>query len=107
MAEACLHLMELPEERLAAFVEGNHPPLINIGTGEDVTIRQLAAMIGEELGFTGELVFDASKPDGTPRKLLDVSRIHGLGWKATTTLPEGIRRTYAAVREKLMPAGVR
>lgn len=101
LAQACLHLVELPEEQLAAFVNADHPPLINIGTGEDVTIRELAELISRELGFQGRLVFDASRPDGTPRKLLNVSRMHALGWKATTDLPEGIRRTYAAVRQKL------
>jgi GDP-L-fucose synthase len=107
MAQACVHLMQLPDEQLSGFLQGDHPPLINIGTGEDVTIRELAEIVCRELGFEGQLVFDPSKPDGTPRKLLDVSRIHSLGWKATTSLPEGIRRTYAAVREKLTPAAVR
>jgi GDP-L-fucose synthase len=107
MAQACVHLMELPEERLAGFLQGDHPPLINIGTGEDVTIRELAEAVCRELGFAGELAFDATKPDGTPRKLLDVSRIHALGWTATTTLPEGIRKTYAAARDKLTPTPVR
>ena len=103
LAQACLHLMELPEAQLDEFVQGDHPPLINIGTGEDVTIRELAELVSRELGFKGKLIFDASKPDGTPRKLLDVTRINALGWKATTKLPEGIRRTYAAVREQLVP----
>ena len=103
LAQACLHLMELPEARLDEFLEGDHPPLINIGTGEDVTIRELAELVSRELGFSGTLVFDTTKPDGTPRKLLDVTRINALGWKATTGLIEGIRKTYAAVREQLMP----
>lgn len=103
LAQACMHLMELPDAQLDEFLQGDHPPLINIGTGEDVTIRELAELVGHELGFHGKLVFDATKPDGTPRKLLDVSRINALGWKATTALPDGIRKTYAAVREQLMP----
>jgi GDP-L-fucose synthase len=107
LAKACLHLMEMPDEQLSTFLAGDHPPLINIGTGEDVTIRELAETVCRELGFDGKLVFDTTKPDGTPRKLLDVSRIHALGWKATTTLPEGIRKTYAAVREKLTPVTAR
>jgi len=102
-AQACLHLMELPDEALAGVLGGERPPLINIGTGEDITIRELAECICEELGYKGRLVFDATKPDGTPRKLLDVTRIQSLGWKATTPLPEGIRKTHAAMREKLMP----
>ncbi len=77
------------------------PPLINIGTGEDVTIRELAETVARVLGFEGRLVFDASKPDGTPRKLMDVSRLHGLGWRHTTGLEDGIRRAWDAVREQL------
>ncbi|HMI36213.1 MAG TPA: GDP-L-fucose synthase [Steroidobacteraceae bacterium] len=68
--------------------------LINIGVGEDVTIRELAERVGKVVGFQGELVFDSSKPDGTPRKLLNVNRLLTLGWRATTTLDEGLRRTY-------------
>ena len=67
---------------------------INVGVGADVTIRELAELIGGIVGFRGELVFDTTKPDGTPRKLLDVSRLHGLGWRATTTLAAGLRATY-------------
>ena len=107
LAEACLHLMNLAEAQLDEFVQGDHPPLINIGTGEDVTVRELAELVSRELGFSGKLIFDATKPDGTPRKLLDVTRINALGWKATTALPEGIRKTYAAVREQLMAVAVR
>lgn len=68
---------------------------INVGTGTDVTIRELAALVGAVVGFNGELVFDTSKPDGTPRKLLDVSRLHALGWHAHTPLEAGLRATYA------------
>ena len=104
MAEACVHLMQLPEQTFRGLLSEDHAPLVNIGTGEDVTIRELAETVAEELCFTGELVFDSSKPDGTPRKLLDVSRIHALGWKAKTPLREGIRMTYAAVRDRLVPS---
>ncbi len=107
LAQACLHLMELPETQLHTFLQGDHPPLINIGTGEDVTIRELAELVSRELGFKGKLIFDTTKPDGTPRKLLDVTRINALGWKATTALAEGIRKTYAEVREKLTPVAAR
>jgi GDP-L-fucose synthase len=72
-----------------------------------VTIRELAEMVCDELGYTGRLVFDSSKPDGTPRKLLDVSRLASLGWRAKTPLREGIRKTYAAVRDQLAISSVR
>jgi GDP-L-fucose synthase len=101
LAEACTFLMNLPDAEFAKLLTRDHPPLINIGTGQDVTVRELAEIVCEELGFTGELVFDTSKPDGTPRKLLDVSRIHSLGWQARTGLREGIRKTYAAARVHL------
>jgi len=68
--------------------------LVNVGVGQDVTIRELAEIVGRTVGYEGELVFDTSKPDGTPRKLLDVSRLKGLGWQATTTLEAGLRQTY-------------
>jgi len=67
---------------------------INVGTGTDVTIRELATRVAQVVGFRGELVFDTSKPDGTPRKLLDVRRLHALGWRASTDLDTGLRRTY-------------
>ena len=70
------------------------PAPINVGVGEDVTIRELAEMVAEVTGFTGSLQWDETKPDGTPRKLLDVSRIHGLGWRARIALPDGLRHTY-------------
>ncbi|MFT2718941.1 GDP-L-fucose synthase family protein [Deinococcus sp. A31D244] len=84
LAQACLFLMEHVSE----------PGPINVGTGVDLTIRDLAELIADVVGFTGELVFDASKPDGTPRKLMDVSRLAGLGWKATTDLRSGVQQTY-------------
>jgi len=68
---------------------------MNIGTGEDLSIAELAQLVMEVVGFDGDLVFDPSKPDGTPRKLLDVSRAQGLGWKASVGLTEGIRLAYA------------
>ena len=85
MADACVFLME----------NNIHEGLYNVGTGADVTIRELAETIMEIVGFKGEIVFDASKPDGTPRKLLDVSRLRNIGWRSHTPLVEGIRRTYA------------
>jgi GDP-L-fucose synthase len=101
LAEACLFLMNLPEEKFAGLLTADVPPLINVGTGQDVTIRELAEIISSVLGFKGELVFDPNKPDGTPRKLLDVSRIAALGWKARRSLEEGIRLTYESTRSQL------
>src|SRR5690606_982211 len=90
LADACYYLM----------LHYNEPNLINIGTGEDLTIRELATLIREIVGFTGELKFDPSKPDGTPRKLMDVSKLHGLGWQHTTGLREGITLAYRDFLEK-------
>jgi GDP-L-fucose synthase len=84
LAEALLLLMDVYEETR----------FINVGTGQDCTIAELAEMIAEVAGFTGRIAFDASKPDGTPRKVLDVSRIHALGWHARTPLRDGLRSTY-------------
>jgi len=101
LAEACLFLMNMEEAKFRKLLVEDAPPLINIGTGEDVTIRELAETVGRVLGFEGELLFDTTKPDGTPRKLMDVSRLHALGWQHTTGLEEGIRRTWERVREQL------
>ena len=84
LAEACVFLME----------KGVGEGLYNIGTGEDVTIRELAEIVMEVVGFSGRIVYDTSKPDGTPRKLLDVSRMAQLGWKARTSLRSGIAQAY-------------
>lgn len=85
LADACTFLME----------SDYSGPLLNIGTGEDLTIRELANTVMDVIGFDGELLFDSTKPDGTPRKLLDVSALHALGWKAKTSLREGIAVSYA------------
>ncbi len=85
LADACVFLMENEYDG----------PLVNIGTGEDVTIRELATIVLEAVGLNAELRFDASRPDGTPRKLLNIDRLRSLGWQATTTLREGIRATYS------------
>ncbi len=77
---------------------------INVGTGEDISILELARRISELVGFRGELEFDAEKPDGTPRKLLDVSRIHALGWHHRVSLEEGLRQTYSAYQQSLLAA---
>jgi GDP-L-fucose synthase len=91
LADACVHLME----------QGYDGPLVNIGTGTDVTIRELAETVIKVVGFKGDLSFDASKPDGTPRKLMDVSRLHSLGWRASTDLEQGISLAYQDFLQRL------
>lgn len=94
MAEACIYLLEQPEEKLQALFSNEQPPLVNIGCGEDLSIRELAVLVREIVGFTGQLTFDSSKPDGTMRKLLDVGRLGALGWKASTPLGDGVKLAY-------------
>jgi len=95
MADGCLHLMELTDEQIAPeLLNYPKPCFVNLGTGEDVTIRELAETVSRVVGYQGGLVFDASKPDGTPRKLQDVSRMHRLGWKHSVGLEQGIAKTY-------------
>lgn len=94
MAAASIHVMELNDATYQQLI----PPTlshINVGTGVDCSIAQLAELMAEVVGFEGKIVFDGSKPDGTPRKLLDVSRLKGLGWQAAISLPEGLKSTYA------------
>ncbi len=76
--------------------QDNPPDWINVGTGTDVTIRELTETVAAVTGFAGQISWDASKPDGTPRKLMDVSRLAALGWRARIALREGIERTYAS-----------
>jgi GDP-L-fucose synthase len=109
MADACVYLMQLADADFDRLIVGR-PPLINIGVGEDLTIRELTEMVGRIVGYEGKVVWDATKPDGTPRKLLDVSRLARLGWSAKMDLPPGIALTYAAYCESLpkrAPAGER
>ena len=95
MAAGCVFLMELPDDRIAPeLLNYPKPCFVNLGTGEDVTIRELAEAVSRVVGYQGELTFDASKPDGTPRKLQDVSRMHRLGWKHSVGLEQGIAKTY-------------
>ena len=101
LAEACVYLLNLPENMYRPLITQNEAPLINIGTGEDLTIRELAELVARVLDFECELIFDLSRQDGTPQKLLDVSRINALGWKAKVTLEEGIRRTYLSAQSQL------
>lgn len=101
MADACVFLMNLPDKQFAILLGSDEtatgvfmPPLVNIGVGEDITIAELARLVGQVVGFDGEFVFDATKPDGTPRKLMDVGRLHGLGWKASVSLTQGLQQAY-------------
>ena len=96
LAEAAVYLLNLDEATYGTMLSETEPPLINIGTGEDVTIRELAETIARLLDFKGQLVFDTTKPDGTPRKLMDVSKLHALGWHHKTSLEEGILLTWEA-----------
>jgi GDP-L-fucose synthase len=89
-----LHVDDLADAALFLMLHYDREEILNVGTGEDVTVRELAELIGSITGFHGRLAFDESKPDGTPRKLLDVSRLNALGWKARIPLAEGIRTTY-------------
>ena len=97
LARACLFLLENYDD----------PAPINVGVGVDLSIRELAEIVADVVGYRGELVFDSSKPDGTPRKLLDVSRINGLGWRARIGLRSGLESTYGWYREQLASGGVR
>ncbi len=101
LGRACCFLMDLDDARFGSLLTEDSPPLINIGTGEDSTIRELAETVARVLGFDGALVFDPAKPDGTPQKLLDVSLLHSLGWRHTTGLEEGIGRAWQAFRDHL------
>ncbi len=102
MADACVFLLTLSDERYSNLLGSDEsvsgkfePPLINVGVGEDVTIRELAELVGKVVGFEGKLIFDTSKPDGTPRKLMDVSRLRAIGWSAPTKLQDGIECALA------------
>jgi GDP-L-fucose synthase len=94
-----LHVDDLADAVLYLLHEYDEEAIVNIGWGEDVTIRELAQLVASVVGFTGSLAFDPSKPDGTPRKLLDVSRLTDLGWKARIPLKAGIESTYAWFKE--------
>ncbi|HEX8516461.1 MAG TPA: GDP-L-fucose synthase [Bacteroidia bacterium] len=91
LADACCYLMQ----------HYNEPGLVNIGVGHDISIKELALLVKKIVGFEGELKFDTSKPDGTPRKLMDVSKLHSFGWKDKIGLEEGISAVYQEVKEKL------
>lgn len=102
MADACVFLMNLPDEQFSTLLGSDEgktgvfmPPLVNIGVGKDMTIRELAEAVKEVVGYQGKIVFDISKPDGTPRKLMNVGRLDALGWKAATGLKTGLKSAYS------------
>jgi GDP-L-fucose synthase len=102
MADACVYLMGLSDERYTALLGSDEsatgrfePPLVNIGVGEDVTIAELADLVRRVVGYEGGIVYDSSKPDGTPRKLMDVGLINAAGWKASTPMEAGLATAYA------------
>jgi len=94
MAEACVYLMSLPEKDFSQFINHDFAPLVNIGSGEDLTIRELVYMVKDVVGFDGKVTWDSDKPDGTPQKLLDVNRLSAAGWRPKTELDEGIKKSY-------------
>jgi GDP-L-fucose synthase len=94
LARACVFLVDLPEEKYAGLLREDVAPLLNIGSGEDQTIRALAEMVRETVGYQGEIVWDTDKPDGTPRKLLDVGKMRALGWQPSLGLWDGLALTY-------------
>jgi GDP-L-fucose synthase len=97
LADACAFLLK----------QDNPPDLINIGTGSDVTIKELTELVAQVTGFKGRIIWDSTKPDGTPRKLMDVSRLSALGWKARVGLREGIEKTYASFLSELATGTLR
>lgn len=96
-----LYVDDLADALVFLLKHYSEPGHINVGTGEDVTIRELAELICRTVGFEGELVCDSSKPDGTPRKLMDVGKLSAMGWRARTSLPEGVAKTYQAFKDSL------
>lgn len=112
MADACVFLMNLPDDKYRPLLGSDEsktgrfePPLVNIGVGEDVTIRDLAELVQRVVGYDGSIVFDATKPDGTPRKLLGVARLAAAGWSASTSIEDGLRKAYADFRLSLDTGG--
>ena len=102
MADACVYLMNLPDAQYQSLLGSDEfatgkfePPLVNIGYGSDITIKELAETVGKVVGYTGNIVFDTTKPDGTIRKLMDVSLLSKMGWKANMTIIDGLKNAYA------------
>jgi GDP-L-fucose synthase len=113
MADACIYLMNLPDETFNTLLGSDEartgifmPPVVNIGVGEDLTIRELAETVKDIVGYQGSIEFDTTKPDGTPRKLMDVSRLHSLGWKAKTGFRDGLALAYRDFVDRHVTAGM-
>lgn len=111
LADACLFLMNLDDARFDVMLgtgidhrEAFVPPLVNVGYGSDVTIAELASLVAQAAGYTGRIEYDASKPDGTPRKLMDSTRLHSMGWSPKVDLAEGLRRVVRLFETEVMPA---
>lgn len=100
-----LHVDDLADAALFLMLHYDSEEIINVGVGKDISIRELAELVGEIVGFEGDIVYDTSKPDGTPRKLLDVSRLFAFGWRPKIGLREGITQTYRWYLENVAPAG--
>lgn len=98
MADACVHIMRLPDTEFVSLLGSDRSdgvaPLVNIGVGEDITILELAEMVRSVVGFEGKIILDTTKPDGTMRKLMDVSRLNALGWRSVTSLRQGLANAY-------------
>lgn len=112
MADACVYLMNLPDDRYQALLGSDEsvtgrfePPLVNIGVGKDVTIAELAALVKQVVGYEGDIVYDTSKPDGTPRKLMDVGLVNRAGWHARTPMVAGLHSAYAEFAQQLVQGG--
>ena len=103
MADACIHLLGLPDSEISKVLQKNEPPLVNVGCGEDQSIRELAETVGKAVGASAEIVFDRSKPDGTPQKLLNIGKIRSLGWQPRVALQEGIGLAYRDFLAKPRP----
>jgi GDP-L-fucose synthase len=104
-ADACVFLMNLPEDQFQKLTaREDAAPIVNVGHGVDMTIREAAQLVAEVVEYKGRLVFDHSKPDGTPRKLLDMSRLTTLGWMARTSLRDGLQRTYLDLSQHITGA---
>ncbi len=102
-----LHVDDLAEGVAFLLTQPNPPDWINIGTGTDVTIRELTELVATTVGYRGKIIWDSSKPDGTPRKLMDVSKLSALGWRARLGLREGVERTYASFRAEVAAGRLR
>ena len=112
MADACIYLMNLPDDTFNTLLGSDEattglfmPPVVNIGVGTDMTIKELAETVKDVVGFEGDIEFDATKPDGTPRKLMDVARLNGLGWTAKTGFREGLATSYEDFKRQFLADG--